>query len=289
MKIVTAVVNNPTFIEVQYHTLKKYVKGDYDFIVFNDAKDWPDFTNFNDSTVRTQIRQKCSDLGITCIDIPNKHHKESNLSYSQKSGESCNYMMSYMKSNPDKYFVIDSDMFLINTLDIKDYEKFQCAIVLQERYRMFYPWNGLFYIDVQKDDHFDLINWSPTKDGNLECDTGGASRTWLSKISNDNHPKFEGFNETETIRYSPYEYRIKHIYYIKHLWSLTWNETEFPSNLDQKYIKILKEDPRNRNGKFYCEIYDNKFLHIRGGGRWDKGPQDLYNTMTQLSLKLLSD
>jgi len=39
MKIVTAVVNNPTFIEVQYHTLKKYVKGDYDFIVFNDAKD----------------------------------------------------------------------------------------------------------------------------------------------------------------------------------------------------------------------------------------------------------
>ena len=288
MKLVTAVVNNPTFIEVQYHTLKKYVKGDYEFIVFNDAKDWSDFTNFNDPTIKSQIKQKCNDLGITCIDIPNQHHKDSKLSPSQKTGESCNYMMKYMKSNPDKYFIIDSDMFLIDTLDIKDYEEYQTAIVLQERYRMFYPWNGLFYIDVEKSENFDLINWDPTRDGNLECDTGGSSRNWLSKLSNNIHPRLEGgYNETETIRYSPYEYRSNNIYYIKHLWSLSWDETEFPNNLDKKYLEIVKEDPRNRNDKFYCEIYDNKFLHIRGGGRWDNGPQDLYNIINQLSLKLL--
>ena len=50
MKIITSVVNNPTFIEIQYHTFKKYLKlskgngegegeGDeFEFIVFNDAK-----------------------------------------------------------------------------------------------------------------------------------------------------------------------------------------------------------------------------------------------------------
>ena len=38
VKVVTAVVNNPVFIELQHHTLKKYFKGgDYEFIVFNDA------------------------------------------------------------------------------------------------------------------------------------------------------------------------------------------------------------------------------------------------------------
>ena len=38
MKVVTAVVNNPVFIEIQYHTLKKHMKCAYEFIVFNDAK-----------------------------------------------------------------------------------------------------------------------------------------------------------------------------------------------------------------------------------------------------------
>jgi len=34
MKIVTAVVNNPIFIEIQYNTLKKYFQGEYEFIIF---------------------------------------------------------------------------------------------------------------------------------------------------------------------------------------------------------------------------------------------------------------
>ena len=56
MKIVTAVVNNPTFIEIQYYTLKKYFKGDYELIVFNDAKDFPDMTNGNDITIKKNRR-----------------------------------------------------------------------------------------------------------------------------------------------------------------------------------------------------------------------------------------
>ena len=56
MKIVTAVVNNPDFIEIQYHTLKKYFKGDYEFIVFNDAKDFADFTNDGDITLKNKLK-----------------------------------------------------------------------------------------------------------------------------------------------------------------------------------------------------------------------------------------
>ena len=34
MKIITSVVNNPLFIEIQYYTLQKYFQGEYEFIVF---------------------------------------------------------------------------------------------------------------------------------------------------------------------------------------------------------------------------------------------------------------
>ena len=60
MKVVTAVVNNPVFIEIQYHTLKKHMKCAYEFIVFNDAKQFPDYSNGNDATIYNKIIEKCN-------------------------------------------------------------------------------------------------------------------------------------------------------------------------------------------------------------------------------------
>ena len=67
MKIVTAVVNNPDFIEIQYHTLKKFFKGPYEFIVFNDAKDFPDFTNEGDITIKSNIENICTMIQIYIV------------------------------------------------------------------------------------------------------------------------------------------------------------------------------------------------------------------------------
>ena len=46
MKIVSVFVNNPMFIELQYNSIKQFFKcdHDYEYIIFNDAKDWPDIT-----------------------------------------------------------------------------------------------------------------------------------------------------------------------------------------------------------------------------------------------------
>ena len=70
MKIITCVVNNPIFIEIQYKLLKKYIKGgDFEFIVFNDAKGFPDYTNSGDATIKRQIQEMCNNLGVKCINI----------------------------------------------------------------------------------------------------------------------------------------------------------------------------------------------------------------------------
>lgn len=43
-----------------------------------------------------------------------------------------------------------------------------------------------------------------------------------------------------------------------------------PNNIknNKKLIEFFKNDPRNINNKFFCEICDEIFLHYRAGGNW---------------------
>ena len=259
MKIVTAVVNNPTFIEIQFHTLKKYFKGDYEFIVFNDAKDFPDSTNGGDVTINEQIQEMCSKLEIKCINIPNNHHKRKK-DYSLRASDAMNYILEYQKKNPDKYLLLDSDMFLIDYFDINKYSEFDCAIVLQSRknFKINYFWNGIYYFNISRMKNLNLLNWNCAP----SCDTGGMTQEWL-KLQMDN--------------------KNKDIYYIKHLGSGYWNINQLPVNLKDrtKFIDFLKNDVRNTNEKFFCEIYDNVFLHYRAGGNWRNEGFDVHKTLTQ--------
>jgi hypothetical protein len=279
MKVLTAVVNNPIFIEIQYHTLKKYMKNEYEFIVFNDAKNFPDFTNGGDVTIKTQIEDICKKLNIECINIPNEQHKVNKIA-SSRTADSMNYMLQYKLNNPDKYLVIDSDMFLIDDFNISDYEKYNISIVLQRRMNgnVNYIWNGLYYFNINKMDNKDLLNWN-LKPG---CDTGGMMEEWLDKITNKNYP------DTDKIRWTDEKFHTDNIYYIKHLWSCSWDKKEIPENLinNKSLISFIQDDLRNQNGKYFCEIYDNKFLHYRAGGNWNNEGMELHKHLSNM-LKII--
>lgn len=275
MKIITAVVNNPLFIEIQYYTLEKYCQFEYEFIVFNDAKDFPDFTNGNDITIKTEIQNTCNKLNITCINIPNKHHKQNNCA-SSRTADSMNYILEYQKNNQDKYLLLDSDMFLIDYFDINKYSNYHSAIVLQSRnqYKINYFWNGIYYFDLTKMKNLELLNWNCS----THCDTGGMMQEWLKKQM-ENIP----IPNTDEIRWTDKEYHTNNIYFIKHLCSCSWDINELPKNLQDnvKLIDFLKNDTRNVNNKFFCEIYDNKFLHYRAGGNWRKEGLELHKLLSQ--------
>jgi hypothetical protein len=272
MKIITSVVNNPVFIEIQYYTLKKYFKGDYEFIVFNDAKDFPDFTNGNDSTIKQQIVDMCNTLNILCINIPNNHHKINGCA-ATRCADSMNYILKYQQNNPDKYLILDSDMFLIDYFDIKKYENYDCAIVLQNRGHINYFWNGIYYFDMLKLKNNELLNWNTCPN----CDVGGMTMEWLKKqMGNTPMPS------TDEIRWTNKEFHTNDIYFIKHLWSCSWNMNELPTNLqDNKLINFLNNDVRNVNNNFFCEIYDNVFLHYRAGGNWRQEGLDVHHLLSQ--------
>ena len=279
MKIVTAVVNNPTFIEIQYHTLKKYLRGvdAYEFIVFNDAKTFADVTNGGDLTLRAQIEDTCRRLGIQCISIPNDHH--ANMSMSNRHADTFNKnVLRYQLDQPDKYLLLDSDMFLIDYLDINTYFHYECAVVLQRRTdwgsTLNYFWPGLCYFDFNRIKGKNLLNWSQGGGG----DVGAMMENWL-KLQANGSP----LPNTDDLRWKKEDsFPNETIHFIRHLWSCSWNETELPENLKdrQDLLTFFKEDVRNpANGNFYCEIYDNVFLHYRAGGNWNEEGMDVHNAL----------
>jgi hypothetical protein len=273
MKVITVVVNNPIFIEIQYNTLKKYMKCEYEFIVFNDAKSFPDYSNGNNIILKEEIIDMCNKLNIKCIYIPNEHHKEK-VEASDRTADSMNFILTYQKLNPDKYLFLDSDMFLIDDFHLTKYENYHCAIVLQSRnnFKMNYLWNGLYYFDFHNMTKINLLNWNCLK----MCDTGAMTFQWL-------YSQTKNIPNTDEIRFTNKSFHKDNIYFIKHLWSCSWDENEIPTNLknNNKLFRFLKEDPRNLNDKFYCEIYDNKFLHYRAGGNWEKKDMKIHIALSE--------
>jgi hypothetical protein len=276
MKIVTAVVNNPDFIEIQYHTLQKYFKGEYEFIIFNDAKDFPDFTNDGDITLKTKIETTCQNLGIQCINIPNEHHK-TNYCASERCADSMNYILNFQKQHPDKYLLLDSDMFLIDTFDIDKYSNYDCAILLQSRnnYQTHYFWNGIYYFDFTKMKNIELLNWNCCPG----CDVGGMMQQWLQLQMNGSI-----MPTTDEIRRSNKNCHSQNTYFMNRLLSCNWDINKLPTNLlDKKHIiDFLSQDIRNENGNFFCEIYEDVFLHYRAGGNWNLEGMDMHLRLTQL-------
>jgi hypothetical protein len=184
------------------------------------------------------------------------------------------HVITYQLKNPDKYLLLDSDMFLVDYFDINKYSNYDCAIVLQSRNNEGYLWPGLCYFDMTKMKYFELIDWS-LLDG---FDSGGMTKEWLKKqMGNISIPN------TDDIRWIDKEYHTNDIYFIKHLWSGSWDINELPKKLESntKLIDFLKNDERNVNNKFFCEIYDNVFLHYRAGGNWMGEGLDLHKLLSQ--------
>jgi hypothetical protein len=277
MKILTAVVNNPDFIEIQFHTLKRYYKGDYEFIVFNDAKTFVDYTNSGDVTLRQQIEDRCRSLGITCISLLNDHHIYKDNA-SERTADAMNAILRYQIEHPDQYLVIDSDMFLIQDFSVDRYVGYEAAIVLQSRTdpTYHYPWNGLYYFDMSKLLNVNMIRWERIPG---YCDTGGEAHQWFMKQM-DQRP----IPNTTEIRWSADKtFHNDIFYFIRHLYSCTWDLSETPDYMKQrpKLMEFLTNDPRNINGKFFCELYDHSFLHYRAGGNWRQEGLAFHQSITQ--------
>ena len=115
--IIVPVYNRPEFIEIQHKTFKKFLKDDYEIMMFNDA---------NDTIMEQTIAATCSRLDITCIRVPQKiHNIDPNCVKAPASfrhGEVMQFAFeNYAFHHDDIVMLIDSDVFLIREFSIRDH------------------------------------------------------------------------------------------------------------------------------------------------------------------------
>jgi hypothetical protein len=266
MKILTIATTNPLFIVMQYNTIKKFIKckENVEFIVFNDAKDWPDITNFNDTNIKKQIETTSISLGIKCINIPNEKHK-TEFNASNRHVDSMNYITTYIINNKDKYLIIDNDMFFIDNYDLDGLNNYYFGYVEQERvvdnklYK--YPWANLVYIDTKLTPNLELLKWDLMKG----LDVGGKAGGWLLTLDKSKIKKFDCLH------------------------SGMWNIYNFPKELNKKLLAFLNFDPRNTNNNYFAELFESKIFHYRGGSNWMINSKKLHDKLTKLLYVMISE
>lgn len=239
LNIVTAVVNNPDYIELQWKTLKKYIKCDYRYIVFNDAKDWPDYSNAGNAKMKEIIRDRCNLLGIECVDIPNESHKTQGCA-AQRCASAMNFILDYQRKNGGQYLCLDSDMFPIADFNITQFSMYDLAVVHQTRHQQSYFWNGIYYFDMDKIKNQELLNWSSCPG----YDVGGSMRNWLSMGDHS-------------------------ILWLSHVTGGMEVVMDLPESQkkNKALLYYLEHDPRGNTGGT-PELYHRTFLHVSNGGLW---------------------
>ncbi len=266
LHIQTAVVNNPLFLQLQYDTLKFFVEGDYTFTVFNDAKQFPDYSNFGDPSLHRQIRLTCERLNIPCIDIANDHHRYSQCA-ATRCADAMQAMLAHQRQNPARYLCLDSDMFLIDRMPTATYDGCDAAVVPQVRSNgcreLRYFWNGLYYFDFPRLSNTDRMDWRCNDVEGVWTDVGGGMWSFLESLPTDR------------------------VYKIPHLSSCQWSS--LPRHLDARWETFLTQDTRNQGANFFSELYDGRFLHYRAGGNWEKrNPQEYVASVGRLQTVVYS-
>ena len=198
--IVSIHYNNIELLETQYKSIKKYMQGEYTYIVFNDGVEYSN-----------AITMKCNKLGIKCINIDQDIHIDRNLVFPKellpmrqvmnnpphdstddlywknmkfdrynsilnnntgsRHCDSIQYIINYFLNNINdtRYlFNIDADMFLINNINIDDYMD-NCHIAsffqgrrINEIIYWEYIWPNIFIINFKECPNLNEISMDGT-------------------------------------------------------------------------------------------------------------------------------
>ncbi len=272
--IITSAYNRPDFIEIQHKTFQKFLHDEYEFIVFNDARD---------SSMQNAIHSTCEKLGITCVDIPQEIH---DLPYLERSpGEDFHapavrnanvvqYALQHSGYNHDGIVaIVDSDMFLVRPFSIQNYlDGYALGGVPQSKdgqhAHIHYLWIGLAFLDMRNLPEKELINFNCGRIDEVGVDAGGYTHYYLQKYPYTKIREFFSFH-TSTVTCAKC-IRNNNQNLCKH------NGADFQRyGLDDQLIKELQSGLGNV--EFFI---DGVFFHYRGGSNWDRKKDEYHKKKT---------
>jgi hypothetical protein len=207
--IITYAHKRPDFIYLQYESIKKHLKSEFEYIVFNNSIDSVD--NYN------EIHNICKELNVKCVDVQlieefrvvmgevnftNNRYSNPNLA--------CSYPLIWTfnkyLSNEEVLCIIDSDMFFTNDIDIDALIKDKDLIYIPQyrgQGRVKYIWNAFVCLNLKRAPKLKELNWHAGRIEGVQhegLDVGG--QTHYNLLDNN-------FESDIVEEYSIYEYNIK--------------------------------------------------------------------------------
>lgn len=274
--IITSAYNRPDFIEIQYHTLNKFLQDDYEFVVFNDA---------NDPSLRSAIKNMSTYLGIRCINIPQSIHE---LPYLERWPGEGFHNPAVRNANVVQYAlnhlgfahngivaILDSDIFLVRPFSIKEFLKgYDLGGVLQGYSRngieIPYLWIGIAFLDMERLPDKEQINFNCGKIKGVPVDAGGYTYHYLRKHPELKIKYFSAFHSA-----TPSCSACKSIQ--EHYPCSHNRETFLRSGLDENQVNFLQAGLENV--EFFIQ---GTFFHYRGGTNWDHKTRKFHENKTRL-------
>jgi hypothetical protein len=189
--IFTYAHKRPDFIELQYESIKKHVKNDFEYVIFNNAVD-------NDSQ-RAEISEICKRLGIRCVNIELSEdlmHHGGEINFNGRNYVNPNIACSYplvwtfakhLSDEEEVLCLLDSDMFFVSDIDlIKELGDNDLIYTPQWRKPIDNEWTihyiatGLIILNLKQSPVLRNIDWHPGMVEGHNLDVGGRT-TWLLK------------------------------------------------------------------------------------------------------------
>jgi hypothetical protein len=263
VSIYTISDNRPDFIPWQKETFDHFLKDPYEFFVVNNA--------FLEANAK-KVRDICNDLGITCIELPEKHHESPNVANAYPADYLIRNYISRDKHS-DVSILIDSDMFLMKELSPRAFIGDNWLVsVLRHRGHVKHLWVALVMINHAK--ALDLENLSfccspckgvcPYYDPSLwywgtiqgqRVDVGGATYFYLHS-----HPNC----------------RVRYLWSTNDITPAGGNMHFLPPEIRQKY-----------NPSFGFQILEQTFFHYSAGSNWDNQNDAFHAGKTRLAGEFL--
>jgi hypothetical protein len=154
-----------------------------------------------------------------------------------------------MSKNQNPILILDEDMIPFTWVSPEDLFGTGAKILFlpQERVvgkvKIKYPWPGLFFFDPRSTVENISISWDTEKIYGINLDTGGGMHYWFrqnSKLAKE----------------------------IVGLSSGCWNYSDYLEIFPQDLYSFFELDKELGSGNQFCELYMNKFLHMRAASNW---------------------
>lgn len=220
--IIVVTFNNIQILRHQARLVKKYLSGNYNYIVAD---------NSSDKSIRKEIRKFCIKKNISYVSLPPNRLKRS---YSHATALNWIYYKIICPRRPDIFGYIDHDLFPISKVNIAEKISDQPIYgLLIERSPYWYLFASLCFFKfdfVEKK----KIDFKPKKEMGIHLDTGGSN--WHSLYASIDKNKITTFVSEKQVVFRKHENAKRHADFIEYFddcWLHTINGSNW-AEVDRK-------------------------------------------------------